>query len=450
GRPRPGGRTGGHRDGRAAPEPAGPVEAPPPVAPAEQTLSAPQVPVPAPAVPALSVAPEWAEQPPEPAPVQVPAATVPVPAVPPQPVPVPPQLAPPVQPTTPVPLPVAPSVPVPPPLAPSALSPVELTTDLPAVDTPAPASPAGTGRPAGNVMSGPAPAPSVPQPEEPGPATAAEPAQRPRPRLQPVPDRAASALLAPGRAPTEERAWLRRTLSREYDLVATTVSRVLAQHPVLQGGDDALTDAVALRLYLSAKGRAIDAALRAARKGPHVPLARCAVAGLTRLPSHRGPTWTATTLTGDRWALLAGRTMLTEWGFLNALTEPSADLTGDTDVLIWAMTARRTALLEPDDGDHADNRVLFLPGTSFKVLERAEPSGGRRGRLLLREVSPNEINPDGRVQDNRASFDDLATRSLTGYATRRDDADQAARVGESARERFRAVPGLSEPTEENR
>ncbi|WKU05349.1 hypothetical protein [Micromonospora sp. HUAS LYJ1] len=341
----------------------------------------------------------------------------------------------------------APSVPVepaarsvppplpPPPVAPTALAPVEMTVTMAPVEMP-PVETAPLDR---------APAENTPLPTPPPVAH----------RLQPVPDRSASALPVPGRGIAEERAWLRRTLSREFDLVATTVSRVLAQHPALQGGpgatpDDALTDAVAVRLYLTAQGRTIDSALRSARKGPHVPFARCVASGLTRLPSHRGPVWLTTSLAPDRWALLGDRTLLTEWGFLGALIEPSPDLTGDTDVLIWSMTARRTAALEPDGDDHADDRVLFLPGTTFKILDRTPPVPGRHGRLLLREVGPNEIHPDGRIRDDRASFDELATTSLGRYAERWADADPVARVGEPTRPRIGAVPGLAEQTEERR
>jgi hypothetical protein len=340
------------------------------------------------------------------------------------------------------------------PLAPSALSPVDLSALDPGGPKAALAASAGPTVPAVPTARV-TPAASPATPAEPARPTAPAPSRGAQPRLQPIPDRSASALLVPGRRLTEERAWLRRSLSKEYDHVATTVSRVLSQHPGLQGGnglspDDALTDSVAVRLYLSAKGSAIDSALRSARKGPHVPFARCTVSGLTRLPSHRGATALVASPTEDQWRLLSGRTMLTEWGFLNTLSEPSADLAGDTDVLLWSMTGRRTALFEPDDDDHADNRVLFLPGTSFKILERVQPAGDRRGQLLLREVGPNEISPEGRVQDNRASFDELATTSLTRYAERWAEVEPLSTVGQKARLRIRAVPGLAEQTEEKR
>lgn len=299
------------------------------------------------------------------------------------------------------------------------------------------------------------PAAHTPPVQQPGrrPVASAAPRRPARPapargRLQPAPDRAASALIS-GRGLTEERAWLRRSLSREFDAMATVVSRVLSEHPGLQGGsgvtaNDVMTDSVAVRLYLSPEGTAIDAGLRAAKRGPHVPFARCAVSGLSRLPSHRGATTYATTLTEAEWQILGGRSMLTEWGFLNALSAPSGDLAGDTDVLIWSMSARRTKLLEPDGDEHAENRVLFLPGTSFKVLDLVQPAADRRGQVLLREVAANEIEPDGRVQDNRASFDDLATTSLRRCLERWADAEPPSAVGTAARRRFGTVPGLAQ------
>lgn len=240
---------------------------------------------------------------------------------------------------------------------------------------------------------------------------------------------------------------MRRTLAREVDAVASSIARVLAEHPGLQSGDDRaeadiLTDAVAVRLYLSPPGAAIDEALREARKGPHVPFARCVVAGLTRLPSHRGVTTVAVSPGRAEWELLRNRRFLTEWGFLNALTAPAASLPGDTDLLIWSMTARRTSLLEPAGESGAEQRVLFLPGTSFKLLDVREPAGDVRGQILLREVAATEIGAGGQVDNGRIPFDDLATRALTRAV--RDWAGDvpAVRVGDAAAPRFGTIPGL--------
>ena len=74
----------------------------------------------------------------------------------------------------------------------------------------------------------------------------------------------AAAALVPERGLTEERAWLRRTLNQEFVALSTAVSRMLSQHPGLKRAADAdrdevLTDSVAVRLYLSPAGSAIDA-----------------------------------------------------------------------------------------------------------------------------------------------------------------------------------------------
>ncbi|MEU7906149.1 hypothetical protein [Actinoplanes sp. NPDC049118] len=298
----------------------------------------------------------------------------------------------------------------------------------------------------------PATAPADVKSPRPSEATPAQPAPAPSParraRYQPVPEPAACALIS-GRALDEERSWLRRALSREFDAVASSISRILSEQPGLQGDTaksaaEILSDSVAVRLYLSARGAAIDDALRTARKGSHVPFARCVAAGLIRLPSHRGATVFTAAPSPEQWELLARSRLLTEWGFTTALTAPSADLTGAVDVLVWSMTARRTRLLEPDGDEQADNRVLFVPGTSFKVLDVVEPGpSGARGQVLIRELSANEIDADGRVDRDRVSFDDLATASLRRCAERWADTQPQSRVGSAALSRFGALPGLA-------
>lgn len=265
-------------------------------------------------------------------------------------------------------------------------------------------------------------------------------------RLQVAPTAEAAALV-PKRGIDDERAWLRRTLAAEYGTRSTAVARVLSEHPGLQGvlsrsSTEVLTDAVAVQLYLSARGQAVDEALRTGRVGAHVPLARCVVAGLSRLPSHRGPAVFSASPSPDQWQLYRDHRLLTEWGFLHALTEP-ADIDGTVDILVWSMTARRTRLLEPEsDGVH--ERVLFVPGTNFKVLGLIEPQGDQtRGRLLLRELTALEVDNDGRVDPNRISLDELALRSLqrqfekwAGQATAQVPPEMAARFG--------MLPGLSQ------
>ncbi|MFB9925919.1 hypothetical protein ACFORO_12930 [Amycolatopsis halotolerans] len=269
-------------------------------------------------------------------------------------------------------------------------------------------------------------------------------------RFQETPGAESTALL-PKRGADKERQWLRKSLGAEYGLMSNTVARILSEHPGFQGvlstssSAEVLTDAVAVQLYLSPKGSTIDAGLRRGANGPHVPVARCVVAGLSRLPSHRGPATFATELPPPVWPLLDGRKVLTEWGFLNALTQPSSTVDGETDVLVWSITGRRTKLLEPGEGG-VENRVLFVPGTSFKVLETRKPAAGARGAVLLRELTASEIDETGRVANDRASLDELAMNSLRQkletWAEAGEDLVRTV-MDEQAAERFGALPGLA-------
>ena len=434
-------------------EPAAPIQPPAPVAPAPVRVPVAPAPARAPLAPAAAPGPS--------APVAPPESSAPV--VPPEPpaavemslrssspVVDEPGRAEPVQASTTAAAPTAPVQPAiqppPPPVAPTGYaSPISPATDdsgLPRRERKQPTAPIAPGTPLVPAVALTPEPPAAPTP----PAVEDEPPAKDQPRFQPTPEAAASALLS-GRGLEEERGWLRRTLSREFDGVASSISRVLSEHPGLQGGDaktnsEILSDSVAVRLYLSPQGAAIDAGLRTARKGPHVPFARCVVAGLSRLPSHRGATVFTASPSREEWKLLSRRSLLTEWGFLNALTAPSAELTGDVDVLIWAMTARRTKLLEPGGDEHVDNRVLFMPGTSFKVLDIVEPSERGRGQVLIRELSANEIDSEGRVEKDRVSFDELATASLRRCAERWGEEQPTSSVGSAAVARFGALPGL--------
>ncbi|MFE4622729.1 hypothetical protein [Streptomyces mirabilis] len=276
-------------------------------------------------------------------------------------------------------------------------------------------------------------------------ATPAAPAATAGVRVQPVPKASACAVL-PERGTSKERDWVRRTFSVEYNAVAGTVSRVMSESPGLRGGSrgeaaDALTDLVAVRLYLSGDSRQVDDAVRAAQVGPHVPLARCVAAGLRRLPSYRGAALLRTRATAvEREWYREGR-LATEWAFCTAYSAPHRGPENGTDFLIWSMTARRTSLINPSE----PYRMVFLPGTTFKVLR---PSDGE-GPVLLRQLSPSEIASDGKVDVQRVPLDEIALDGLERAASslRADDANGSASVeGSDGRarpeERFGTPPGL--------
>ena len=333
----------------------------------------------------------------------------------------------------------APAAPVPPPMpsAPDLLATEPRATDPRATEpdqpAPAPDQPAtAPTRPpaiAGiRLESGAPDGPLSTAPEQTGPSRLpGTPSPAPNGvRVQPVPNASASAV-PPERGIEQERDWVRRTFSRQYHAIAGSVSRVMSESPGLRDGSrtgaDALTDLVAVRLYLSGDSAEVDAAVRAGAIGPHVPLARCIASGLRRLPSYRGAALLRTRLNpAERDWYQEGR-LVTEWAFCTAFTVPQPVPEGTADVLVWSMTARRTGLLDPG----APGRVVFLPGTTFKVL-RAEADGGRPV-VLLREVTSAEA-AEAAGGAGRHPLDDLALEVLERAAEAlRADAESGGSSG---------------------
>ncbi|WP_405914817.1 hypothetical protein [Streptomyces sp. NBC_00728] len=314
-----------------------------------------------------------------------------------------------------------PSVPDPAPAPEASPAVTETPTPAPVPEpSPRPVRPAAprfrleSGTPAPEPAADPGPQPPaaptpVPEPAQaPGSAPAPAPSAAAAVRVQPVPSSAACAV-PPERGVAKERDWLRRMFNEQYNATAAAVSRVMSETPGLRGGSrseaaEALTELVAVRLYLSGDSRGADTAVRTATAGPHVPLARCVTAGLRRLPSYRGPALLRTRLTDSERAWYQQGRLITEWAFCHARTSLHSGPRGigATDILIWSMTARRTAQLDPALTD----RVLFLPGTVFKVL-RTDGS-----TVLMREVSSSEISQDGRVDVQQVRLDEMAVKGL--------------------------------------
>ncbi|MET7287429.1 hypothetical protein [Streptomyces sp. NPDC005573] len=430
----------------------------PSLPPTATPVAGPELPAAPPAATARAAA-DQRPVPPAPVPVQpsVPPAPVPVqPSVPPGPAPVPPAPAP-VQP----PVPAAPpsfdaSPPVP---AARVEAPTVAPTGAPRIrleSSPAPGPVWPAPRPAGGAQSGPpsdaepavppAPVPETPPDPEPAtPAPAVAPGLGGAVRVQPEPGPAADVTL-PAKGVERERDWLRRSLGERYDTAAAFVSRVLSESPGLHGGPrtsagDALADLAAVRLYLSGATGAIDAAVRSAAPGPHVPLARCAASGLRRLPSHRGATMLRATLSADERAWYREGAVVAEHSFLAALTTVRRGLRGDTDILVWSLTARRTALVAADVPD----RVLFAPGTRFKVLRVLD---GDRPAVLLRELSAAEVDENGQVSGERVPLDEIAAAGLEQVHAfwKKAEEDPDGKAGEPLPEEhadsFRSAPGL--------
>ncbi|RPK32973.1 hypothetical protein EES40_36205 [Streptomyces sp. ADI93-02] len=90
--------------------------------------------------------------------------------------------------------------------------------------------------------------------------------------------------------------------------------------------------------------------------------------------------------------------LVTEWGFWPASTnlreidaplDTDGESRGPVTFVVWSVNARATRALEPN----APDRVVFLPGTAFRVLPAPDvPSAV----VLLREVPPSEaVSEDG-------------------------------------------------------
>ncbi|MCA1217013.1 hypothetical protein [Streptomyces sp. 8L] len=292
-------------------------------------------------------------------------------------------------------------------------------------------------------MPTPAPAPTT----EPTPTTA--PRDGGPVRVQPEPAPGAD-VLPPANGVDRERDWLRRNLGAPYDTAAAFVSRVLSEAPGLHSGPrrpvgDALTDLAAVRLYLTGSTAAMDAAIRAATTGPHVPLARCVASGLRRLPSHRGGAVLRAALSPAERAWYREGSVVVERSFLAALSALRPALPGDTDILLWSLTARRTALVVPELPD----RLLFTPGTRFKVLRAV---GGDRPAVLMREMAASELDDEGQPREERAPLDEIALTGLDQLHAlwqRAEDPAGDGAVGDPLPPEhvnsFRAAPGLFQP-----
>jgi hypothetical protein len=236
-----------------------------------------------------------------------------------------------------------------------------------------------------------------------------------------------------------ERQWLLSNLGAQYDATVGSVARVLSESPGLRTvgvpAADVMVDLVAVQLYLAGRTRRFDDVVRAGAAGPHVPLARCIASGLRRLPSHRGAALIRTTIGERELRWYGARSLVTEWGFAPCLTGVRFRPPGDVELLIWSITARRTQLLAPE----LPEQVVFLPGTSFKVLTVTIDG---RPRVLLREVAASEVGADGRVDTGRGPLDEFALSGLTEAAELWAQEEPTAELPASRVDRFSSPIGL--------
>jgi hypothetical protein len=154
------------------------------------------------------------------------------------------------------------------------------------------------------------------------PEAGPSPSQGGNVRVQRTPLPEASALLPDGGI-DKERQWLRETLAASFDATSDTVVAALRRDPgCTDPSADMVTDGQVVQLYLSSRGTAVDEALRSAAPGPHVPVARSVLAGLTRLPSHQGIASYTVTMTAEQAEYYRQHHVVTDW----ASATPSSGL----------------------------------------------------------------------------------------------------------------------------
>ncbi|WP_439659750.1 hypothetical protein ACSHWB_46525 [Lentzea sp. HUAS TT2] len=187
-----------------------------------------------------------------------------------------------------------------------------------------------------------------------------------------------------------ERDTVRRALGERYGAHAATVVRLLSQRPDAEEDPAAfeamVTDLTALLACVSQDEEMVVETLRMGRLGRLRPYVACIVSGLNRLPVHNGiaAVWGVSGPTGPR--RYRHGEVVVEHGLLNAVANPSQRIDGVTEYLIWSVTGR---IVEVTDrvAVSTEERVVFAPGTPFRVLAVAEAEGDHPQQVLLQEMA---------------------------------------------------------------
>ncbi|MFF3838753.1 hypothetical protein [Streptomyces sp. NPDC001930] len=236
----------------------------------------------------------------------------------------------------------------------------------------------------------------------------------PEVREQPVPRAAARIVSHGGRGTARDRLLLwsqygprfRRAMS---DVRGTLPQEWAAAEGRRTGDISALADLAAVRLYLAEEWAWVDPMLLDGNPGAHMPLARCVSSGLRRLPGYRGPAIARIGVTDALLGWYRRNPVLVDRGFWSAASSPAALGAAGPGYLVWSLTGRRTDPIDP----YAPGRLVFAPGTRFKVLGVID---GREPRVMMREMFPQETAGkarDGSGARNTAWLDATTVEELT-------------------------------------
>ena len=218
----------------------------------------------------------------------------------------------------------------------------------------------------------------------------------------------------------QERDAVRRILGERYPSYATAIGRLLAQRsgPIVDTVpvETLVTELAALSAFVGQDEEMIVETLRKGTLGRLRPYVAAIVSGLNRLPLHQGITtcWSvAPTNVGNRFR--TGE-VLVEHGILNTHANPQESFDGGVEYLVWSLSGRRVEVVDRRAGV-VNERVLFAPATSFKVLAVSESDGSAPMQVLLQEVADSrterqlaQMRPGVLTQLERAA---VALRSLS-------------------------------------
>ncbi|MFJ5263826.1 hypothetical protein ACIQAC_25525 [Streptomyces sp. NPDC088387] len=241
------------------------------------------------------------------------------------------------------------------------------------------------------------------------------PPRLPELRVQPAPHTVARLVSRGGGGVARDRMRLWSHYGRRYRTAMAHMANALAQDDPAPGGgrlDDrvaARADLAALHLYLAEEWAWVEPALLDGDMGGHLPLARCAGAALRRLPPYRGAAIVRTDVPDNVLTWFRGNQVVRDQGFWSASVSTAALGSGGPAFLVWSLTGRRTGAVDP----YTPDRLVFLPGTRFKVLE---VRGGRRPVVVLREMFPQESGAAG-AADPHGGWLDRTTLAELGQST---------------------------------
>lgn len=198
-------------------------------------------------------------------------------------------------------------------------------------------------------------------------------------------------MVLPDHRSTEtERDAVRRALGERYAPHAAAVCRLLAQRE--EGEEDPqsfeamVTDLTALVSCLSQDEEMVTETLRMGRLGRLRPYVACIVSALSRLPLHNGVTvcWGASGPTGPKRYRTGD--VLVEHGLLDTSANPAQRVDGRTEYLVWSVSGRRVEVTDRV-AIATQERVIFPPGTAFRVLAVIEQEDDQPMQVMLQELA---------------------------------------------------------------